>query len=71
MTVEVVMADFEAEILALRARLRLVEAAIPLLESLHEPPRGKKRGRKLLLPEERRQMSERMKKYWRARKGFN
>ena len=50
-----------------------VENSIAALEALESPqrtptPARRRRGRKSMAPEERQQVSERMKKYWAARR---
>lgn len=56
-------------IATLRAELDAVIRVIAQLEQLRDkPPRGKRRGRKSMGPDERREVSERMKKYWAGRR---
>jgi hypothetical protein len=69
-----------SQLAALRARLGVVEAAIPLLEALHSGTelellhdgkiivRKSRRGRKFMGAEEREVVSSRMKKYWAGRR---
>jgi hypothetical protein len=72
--------DFAGLLRELRARKEKVERAIRLFQELQEledgsssPPvetaRPKRRGRRNMDSEERRQVSARMKRYWASRKG--
>lgn len=69
--------DLERMILELRERLKYVDRIIAALEQLEratgvQPPDAgcgnKRRGRKFMTDEERRKVSERMKRYWSARR---
>jgi hypothetical protein len=64
--------DLERMIQELRERLKDVNQVIVLLEQLVQLSTAestvKRRGRKFMNNEERRQVSERMRKYWSARK---
>jgi hypothetical protein len=64
--------DFSHTIRDLRAELHRVEAAIAALEGLSQstphPVPLRRRGRKSMGPEERKQVSERIRLYWAARR---
>jgi hypothetical protein len=64
--------DFAHTIRDLRAELHRVEAAIAALEGLSQsapqPVAPRKRGRKSMGTEERKQVSERLRLYWAARR---
>lgn len=69
--------DLERMIQELRERLRYVDRIIAALEQLERATMGeipdeecgpKRRGRKFMTEEERLRVSERMKKYWSARR---
>ena len=71
--------DYGAVIKALRVRVHQIELAIAELESLNSPNGSQaalleglkvpaRRGRKSMSPEERAEVSERMKRYWAAQR---
>jgi hypothetical protein len=64
--------DYGAIIKGLRAQADQLDRAIAQLESLDSPdgqqPK-RRRGRKSMAPEERKQVAERMKRYWASRSG--
>ena len=63
--------DITAILIALYDRKRLLEATISMLEELNgnTPVRARSlRGRKSMGAEERKQVSERMKRYWESRR---
>jgi hypothetical protein len=60
----------------LRARLALIEHAIPIMQQLNGTPDTdgtpkRRRGRKAMNQEQRAEVSERMKKYWQGRRDKN
>lgn len=62
---------YGAVIKALRAQAEAIDRAIARLESLNSPDGAqpaKRRGRKFMGPDERKQVAERMKRYWAARR---
>jgi hypothetical protein len=67
--------NFNQTIHQLLIEKKKIEQAIAMLEELQSTHIGgsipllrKRPGRKVMTPEERRQLSERMKKYWASRK---
>ncbi|MGB9612107.1 MAG: hypothetical protein ACPL7M_14145 [Bryobacteraceae bacterium] len=67
--------DLYEAIRALHEEKKKIDRLIAVLEELERTadkdrpaPRKKRRGRKSMSPEERRQVSERMKRYWAQRK---
>ena len=62
--------DLYSVISQLRAEALQIERTIRTLELLNQPGRDQKRGRKpcTMTPEERQEVSERMRKYWAARR---
>jgi hypothetical protein len=68
------MMDLETLLKHLIRQKELLDRAIALLEdwvaTTEEPPvQKRRRGRKSMDPEERKEVSKRMKKYWAARRG--
>ena len=64
------MSKIIAELYEEKARLDKVIASLEQLgvDSVPVPIRAPRRGRKFMSPEERREVSERMRKYWAERK---
>jgi flagellar motor component MotA len=63
--------DYLRAIRELQEEKRRLDKAIETLEALiagQSPIRTSRRGRKSMPPEERKQVSERMKRYWEARR---
>ena len=68
--------DYGAVIKALRSQMDQIDRAIAQLESLNSPDGStagtvqfkSRRGRKSMSPEERKQVAERMKRYWAGRR---
>jgi len=69
--VELTTMDVEKILRECYRQKELLERTIDLLEELlssESPKPSKRRGRKNMGPEERREVSERMKKYWASRR---
>jgi hypothetical protein len=63
--------DITQTIAELRLKKKKIDQTIQFLEGLlpsHEHPAVKRRGRKSMGPEERQQVSERIKRYWASQK---